>query len=466
MPNAIWRALAALLAVLAVSACSGQPVHGPVTLEQSTTTWETYAYELTRFNTIRAGSFDGETRVTHTFDTWILENDYLEVTLLPEFGGRILSIVSKSTGHEHLYRNLLGVPYQIDTNVFFFNWLMVYGGIFPTFPEPEHGKTWFLPWSFEVLEESDERVTVAMSFADTTDWPLVPRQYRGEATGLEVTFVVTLEADRAAVDTTVAILNPGEQSVEYEYWTSAAFAPGSAIDDPRATERAEIIAPTDLIAIPGYWRAISAVEIPTGLADVYEFDRLRRFENWPDMGIAYAHPDMSGGGFWGVIDHITREGIFRMADNSITPGLKLWTWGYPQTAGPGPAAPEEAGPYIEMWAGVTRQFFEKEEIGAGERVLIDETYAPTAGLSGVTHANRNFLVNLTDPVIEVFGVRPGQTVRATVLVGGSVIHQSRLVLDPTGAAQIPIESPEAGTSIVLMLTDESGTVLFEAGGDS
>ena len=47
------------------------------------------------------------------------------------------------------------------------------------------------------------------------------------------------------------------------------------------------------------------------------------------MGIAYAAPDMQGGNFWGVINHDNEEGIIRIADNTVTPGLKMWTWGFP-----------------------------------------------------------------------------------------------------------------------------------------
>ena len=83
------------------------------------------------------GSYDGATKVQRTLETWVLENGFLKVTLLPEYGGRIISIIYKPIGHEALYRNPVGVPYQIRTGVFYYDWLMVYGGIFPTFPEPE-----------------------------------------------------------------------------------------------------------------------------------------------------------------------------------------------------------------------------------------------------------------------------------------------------------------------------------------
>ncbi len=94
----------------------------------------------------------------------MLENRYLKVTLLPEFGGRILSIIYKPTGHEQLYRTAVGVPYGIKAGNFYYDWLMVYGGIFPTFPDAEHGRSWLKPWDFKVVTQSDAEVTVSMSF--------------------------------------------------------------------------------------------------------------------------------------------------------------------------------------------------------------------------------------------------------------------------------------------------------------
>ena len=77
------------------------------------------------------------------------------------------------------------------------------------------------------------------------------------------------------------------------------------------------------------------------------------------MGIAYAAPDMRGGNFWGVINHDNEEGIIRIADNTVTPGLKMWTWGFPSFTNETDARkdPSEARPYVELWAGVSDQFF-------------------------------------------------------------------------------------------------------------
>ncbi len=446
-----------------------QTIAPPVTLEQSTTDWETYAYELTRFDTILSGSYDGESKMTHTFDTWILENEYLQVTLVPEFGGRILSIVYKPTGHEQLYQNPLGVPYQIDTNVFYHNWLMVYGGIFPTFPEPEHGKAWFYPWDFQIVDETDEAITVSMSYTDDEDRPLAPARYDTGTTGLTVTFLVTVEAGRAAVDTEVVITNSSDETVRYEYWTNATFAPGSDPANPRITAGAEIIAPIDLIEIPPLWSEIRAVEEPTELADVYEFDELRRFDNWVDLGIAYAFPDMRNTNFWGVINHDETEGIFRVADNDVTPGLKLWTWGYEQTLDLDPRAdPDEARPYIEMWAGVTRKFFERAEIAATSELRFVETYAPSVGLNSVTHATPHLLVDIRvedeSILVEIFALEPGRPMTAYLTYEGTELAAKSLISEADAAASWVVDLDETVpiADQMIIVRDEAGETLLEA----
>ncbi|MGD2077579.1 MAG: DUF5107 domain-containing protein [Chloroflexota bacterium] len=440
-----------------------------VSIRESSVTWETYQYELTEDDGIVPGSYDGRTKSDQHYKSWILENEYLQVTLVPEMGGRILSIVYKPTGHEALYQNPVGVPYQIDTGVFYYDWLMVYGGIFPTFPEPEHGKTWLQPWTLEVVSESDEEVVVAMSFTDDIDNPNAPRQYDLGPTGLEATYTVSLASGRTAVDTTLTLSNPADESVRYEYWTNATLAPGSDPLDPQTTAGAEIIAPVDMVKIPGYWREIAAQEDGAGLIDVYEFDNLRRFENWSEMGIAYAFPDMMGQNFWGVINHDNGEGIFRIADNIRTPGLKLWTWGYPHSTSVDPqATADEARPYIELWAGVTREFWQRTELAPHERLEIEETYSPSVGLESVTHANDDFLVNLaptgqTDIGCQLFALHPEQTVVISMAVDGADFYQETVSLDPARGNDCSTMIPDTltGQTLTLRVTDEKGAILFE-----
>src|SRR6476619_3881986 len=166
-------ALTASFAFLAVVNAAALASDG-VSLTESTISWSTVKYATDAENGFVNGSLDNTTIIERPFKAHVLENRYLKVTLVPEFGGRILSIIYKPTGHEQLYRTDVGVPYGIKGGTFYYDWLMVYGGIFPTFPDAEHGKTWLKPWNFAVVKEGAGEVTVSMSFKDDFEYSGAP----------------------------------------------------------------------------------------------------------------------------------------------------------------------------------------------------------------------------------------------------------------------------------------------------
>jgi hypothetical protein len=403
------------------------------------------------------GSLDNKTIVDRTFKTRVLENRYLKVTLVPEFGGRILSIIYKPTGHEQLYRTEVGVPYGIKGGTFYYDWLMVYGGIFPTFPDAEHGKTWLKPWDFKVVKESAGEVTVSMSLTDDFEYSAAPRQFRGGSTGIEATYFVTLKADRAALDVRVVLKNPQPKTLPYEYWTCTTLAPGSDPKNPKTTGGAEIIAPIQAYSTPKWSANLSDGDQRLSLGRS-RFEKLRYFKNWPTMGIAYAAPDMGGGNFWGVINHDNEEGIIRIADNKVTPGLKMWTWGFPSFTNQTDARkdPTEARPYVELWAGVSDQFFHSAEFPALGEVSIPETYSPTVGMSNVTDANENILINFSAEAsgvtLQFFSTEPAAPLRVTLKRGEVVLFDDAVTADPENGNRISAEIPAGGSDQQVRLT--------------
>ena len=447
-------AVAVLSAACAYHAAAhaASPVPDRVSLSESTTTWSTVKYATDAENGFVSGSLDKKTIVNRTFRTHVLENRYLKVTLLPEFGGRILSIIYKPTGHEQLYRTEVGVPYGIKAGNFYYDWLMVYGGIFPTFPDAEHGRTWLKPWDFKVVKESDAEVTVSMSLKDNFEYSAAPRKFKG-STGIEATYYVTLKADRAALDARVVLKNPHDKAIQYEYWTCTTLAPGSDPNNPRTTGGAEIIAPIQAYSTPRWSANLSDGDKSLGLGKS-RFENLRYFRNWPTMGIAYAAPDMQGGNFWGVINHDNEEGIIRIADNTVTPGLKMWTWGFPSFTNETDARkdPNEAQPYIELWAGVSDEFFHSASFPALGEVSIPETYSPTVGMSNVTHANENILINLAaegaSVNLQFFSIEPAAPLRVTLKRGDAVLFNGAVKADPKIGNRIVAAIPAGGSGRV------------------
>jgi hypothetical protein len=461
--------VAALSAVCALPAVADAASPDRVSLSASTIIWSTVKYATDAENGFIDRSLDKNTIVDRTFRTHVLENRYLKVTLVPEFGGRILSLIYKPTGHEQLYRTEVGVPYGMRAGNFYYDWLMVYGGIFPTFPDAEHGKAWLKPWGFTVVKESADEVTVSMSLRDDFAYSAAPAQFLKGSTGIEATYYVTLKADRAALDTRVVLRNPQDKIVDYEYWTCTTLAPGSDPKNPRTTGGAEIVAPIDAYTTPAWSSNLSEGDESLGQGRS-RFEKLRYFKNWPTMGIAYAAPDMQGKNFWGVINHDNEEGIIRIADNRVTPGLKMWTWGYQSFTNETDARkePSEARPYVELWAGVSDRFFHRARLPAQGEVSVTETYSPTVGMSNVTHANENILINFSatasDVNLQFFSIEPAVPLRITLKRGEAVFFDDAVEADPKNGNRISAAIPAGGSGgqVRLMITTTDGRELIAA----
>jgi hypothetical protein len=465
------RALAVLTASFAFLAAvnTAALASDSVTLTESTIPWSTVKYATSAENGFVSGSLDKRTIVDRTFKARVLENRYLKVTLVPEFGGRILSIIYKPTGHEQLYRNEVGVPYGINANNFYYDWLMVYGGIFPTFPDAEHGKAWLKPWEFKVVKESSGEVTVSMSLKDDIAYSAAPGRFLRGSTDIEATYYVTLKADRAALDARVVLKNPQARTVDYEYWTCTTLAPGSDPNNPKATGGAEIVAPIQAYQTPAWSKNLSEGDESAGIGKS-RFEKLRHFRNWPTMGIAYAAPDMQGGNFWGVINHDNEEGIIRIADNTVTPGLKMWTWGFPSFTNETDARkePNEARPYVELWAGVSDQFFHRAQLPARGEVSIPETYSPIVGMSNVTEANENILINFSAEAsgvnLQFFSIEPAAPLRVTLTRGDAILFNDAVTADPKNGNRISAAIPagHSGEQVRLTITTAEGKELIAA----
>jgi hypothetical protein len=469
--TAVGFAVAVVSALCAFHAAvdAASPLADEVSLSDSTMTWSTVNYETDAENGFVFGSLDNKTIVDRTFRIRVLENRYLKVALLPEFGGRIISIIYKPTGHEQLYRTEVGVPYGIKGDTFYYDWLMVVGGIFPTFPDAEHGKTWLKPWDFRIVKQSAGEVTVSMSLKDDFEYSEAPKRFRRGFTGIEATYYVTLKAGRAALDARMVLKNPQPRTIPYEYWTCTTLAPGSDPKHPKATGGAEIIAPIDAYRTPAWSAGLSGGDQSLSNGN-RRFEKLRYFRNWPSPGIAYAAPDMQAKNFWGVINHDNEEGIIRIADNTVTPGLKMWTWGFPSfTDETDPRKdPNPARPYVELWAGVSDEFFHSAEFPASGEVSIPETYSPTVGMSNVTHANENILVNLEAEAsgvnLQFFSIEPATPLRITLKRGDAVLFDDAVTADAKNGNRISarIAAGSRGEQVRLTISTAEGKALIAA----
>jgi hypothetical protein len=234
-----------------------------------------------------------------------------------------------------------------------------------------------------------------------------------------------------------------------------------------ADENAEMIVPIETVRLPEWYLALAKEEQATTQERVVVLDELRWFKNWNQSGILYAYPDMGGENFWGVINHANEEGIFRVADNTKTPGLKFWTFGINSLQiDPFAGAQYFGRPFIELWAGVTEEFFWKTPLDGGEIYAFDETYSPSVGLDNVTAASENVLVNVdwnAEDVLtlEWFSMLPEEALQVTIRQEGLLLFDEAVYPDVWNGNFLTL--PEASGAVVeVLMADAQGMALFSA----
>ncbi len=171
-----------------------------------------------------------------------------------------------------------------------------------------------------------------------------------------------------------------------------------------------------------------------------------------------------------MINHDNEEGIIRIADNRLTPGLKMWTWGFPSFTGEADprAEPNEWRPYVELWAGVSDQFFHSADFPALGEVSIPETYSPTVGMRNVTHANENILINLSAKAsgvaVQFFSIEPAAPLRVTLKRGDTALFDDIVKADPKNGNRISATIPDgsSGEQVKLTISTTDGKELIAA----
>jgi hypothetical protein len=378
----------------------------PSAVTHSTEDWDWNHQNYTATPDLELVSINRGTTV-RTFELTVIENDWIRVGLLPDWGGRILSIFYKPLEFEMLYYPRAGARSRIieAPGTFYYDWILLAYGINPTFPSGEHGKYWGVPWPLELVEESDDKITFRMSQVDD-DY----RSNPNDVTNLLVNMDVSVFRDRFYLEVEYALTNQESRAVDYEFWTPAAFSPTRPSESAMPLDT-EIIMNHDEVSLYDWWNWMDQKEIfleadqfginPFG---VYTFDALRDLENWDNVGIAYAYPELEIP-YFGALNHRDGFGAMRTADDpEAAPGMKIWGGGIDSFM-------------WELWSGVTPQFFLTERLEANETRRWKEFYLPFSNLEGVSHATKFGVAEVVftradqseETLLRLSGTTPGES---------------------------------------------------------
>ena len=369
-----------------------------------------------------------------TYRTLNLENEYLRVTCIPELGGRIHSVLNKTTGEEMFHTND-----EIKPALIAMRGAWISGGI-EWNPGPQgHTVTIVEPVDVRAVENADGSATLHVANIEMmfrTRWRVK----------------LTLHPGRAYLDEEIEIVNSTDGVHPYYFWNCTAFPnlPGTRYILPMSLG-------TDHDGTGFYsWPIHDGVD-------------LTWLKNYPTMtntfgyGIAFD--------FFGAYDVDLDRGIVAIADHQTVPGRKGWTWGKDDFGVVSQMALSDAGPvdaqYIEIQTGPLLTQSDYGMLRPRERVAWREYWYPVHGLGdGYEFATKDMAVNTLrkDGDLEVRVLATSELGRAGITLSQGSETLLRATIRPTPAEPAVVvlrDAPEGPVRVLIMASEARLQVSFE-----
>lgn len=224
--------------------------------------------------------------IIKTYQFLTMENDRIKVTVCPDLGGKVYSLIHKASGKEALYSIPVIRPIRILPRQFFIG-----GGIEVSFPI-SHSPVQIVPVHFQTL------ATVNRLFIWCGE--------REARFGMQWTVEYSLGEDDDFLTQRTYFYNPTSEPHPWMSWSNAGVP---------AHADTEFWFPNGPVLSHGdEMRTIDwAIE---GTRKQEEIDRM--------IGFFWREPDCQA---FGVYTPSIGSGLFHVADHRITPGIKLWSDG-------------------------------------------------------------------------------------------------------------------------------------------
>ena len=354
------------------------------------------------------------------YEAMVIENDYLKVTVIPEVGGHVHSVLDKTTGENMLYENNVIKPSLIGIAG---AWAS--GGIeFNTGPNG-HTVTAMSPVEASFVDYPDGSKAIAIGNVEQvfhTQWVAIVR----------------LRPDRAYLEETIRIYNPTHHKHMYYFWNCVAFPDNDAI---------QYIYPISVFQ--DHWgRNFTS----------YPIDRNGTDRSWlknaydPSGFFAYkCNQD-----FFGAYDHENNRGVISFMNHYELEGKKTWTWGRSQWGNRAAASLTDDGShYLEIQTG---PFPTQSEYGALEphqTIEWKEWWYPVHGTKGVYFSNKDVTANI---------IREKQMF--SLLVTGTASREATCTIDGIGSMDVDITPGQSSRlDFKIGKTEEPYSITVTSGDD-
>jgi hypothetical protein len=328
----------------------------------TTLNWPYRRFELERFEQERPQP------VLRTYRLIVLENAYIKMLIMPELGGRIVQVFHKPSGNSMFYRNFVIKPSRWGPGNQL-GWIAA-GGLEWNVPVVEHGYDWGTKWGILPLQHSEDLATVNV---------FTPSDGRS----LNVSITIKLQSGAAAFEIEPAITNLTNREISFDYWHSAALAPGPGNE---ISSELRFVFPSAQMTVhstqdpvfPAPGEQVSWPYLPDGRD-------LSRLGTWQQFAGFFEYP-AAHGPFVGVYDASVDDGSVRVFPAEVARGSKLFALGWGDALDSGNYT-DDGSRYVEVHGGLAPTFDQHATLSPGAEVSWREVWYPVHGIGGLSTAN-------------------------------------------------------------------------------
>jgi hypothetical protein len=351
-----------------------------------------------------------------SYQSALLENDFVKLVMLPEIGGRIYTGEDKTnSNYDFFYRNDVIKPALVNLAG---PWIS--GGVEFNWPQ-HHRPSTFMPADVSIEEEDDGSRTVWMSEHD----PL------NRMKGMHG---IRLRPDSSLIELRGRLYNRTPLTQTFLWWANVAAM---------VHDQYQSFFPPDVHYVADHGvRGMSS--FPVADNPYYGVD----YQNRPGENDLSFYKNVivptsymvceTKFDFFGGYDFKAQGGFVHVADRHVAPGKKQWTWGdHDFGRAWDRELTDENGPYIELMAGVyTDNQPDFTYLTPYETKTFSQFWWPIQGIGPVQQANQQAALRMTvrteDRVIEL-GMCVSEVfedAKLIILKGDDVILEEKISLCP------------------------------------
>ncbi len=370
----------------------------------------------------------------------IMENSHIELTILPEIGGRLFSAMDKSNGYHFLYRQHVIKPVLIGMVG---AWIS--GGAEWNIPH-HHRVSVFMPIDHRLDDNEDGSKTLWIT-------EIEQRHH------MKWTLGITLYPGRSYFEVKVKIFNRTPLSQSFLYFTNAAV---------HANDNYQVIFPPHT-----QWGTQHAkcefISWPIGQGKYAGLDYngvdVSWWKNHPNPVSIFAWNDRDS--FFGGYDHGKQAGVIRVADSHVTSGMKFFEFGNGNIGRMWDSILTDGdGPYVELMSGsYSDNQPDYSWIEPYETREATEYWYPIRDICGFQNANKDAALFLQANDGEAsFGIYSTHAMdNATVkLTGGdTTLYENIIAIGPDTPFRDTTAYSGAMEHLYLTLIDNDGNLVID-----